>query len=142
MRDYIAIQKLWYDNDLVQLAIVCSSAVITASAKIYVTNALIDDLVQKIKHFLNREVTESDWSNEKIAGHSITCVSLRFLPKDKLGHILIEVYMDLDDGGSYSSHNCCFYINTEIGLLEKFCKKLPTLKRELLGIKVVLNDND
>lgn len=27
-------------------------------------------------------------------------------------------------------------------LLEKFCQKLPTLKRELLGIEVVLNDND
>ena len=63
-------------------------------------------------------------------------------------YILIEkIWQDVfcyqvNDGGSYSSHNCCFYINTEIGLLEKFCKKLPTLKRELLGIKVVLNDND
>lgn len=50
--------------------------------------------------------------------------------------------MELDDGGSYSSHNCCFYLNTEIGLLEKFCEKIPTLKQNLLGIKVVLNDND
>ena len=142
MRDYIARQKLWYDNDLALLAIVCSSAVITASAKIYVTDALIDDLVQQIEQFLNGQVTESYWANEEKGDYSTACVSLRFLPKDKLGHILIEVYMELDDGGSYSSHNCCFYLNTETGLLEKFCEKIPTLKQELLGIEVILNDND
>lgn len=73
---------------------------------------------------------------------SNACITFEFIHKDRLGHILIEVYMELDDGGNYSSHNCCFYLNTEIGLLEKFCQKLPTLKRELLGIEVVLNDND
>ena len=61
--------------------------------------------------------------------------------KDRLGHILIEVYMELDDGGSYSTHNCCFYLNTEMGLLERFCNKLPKLKQEPLGIEVILNEN-
>ena len=80
--------------------------------------------------------------NGKKGDDSTACITFEFIHKDKLGHILIEVYMELDDGGNYSSHNCCFYLNTEIGLLEKFCQKLPTLKRELLGIEVVLNDND
>lgn len=142
MRDYIDIQKLWYDHDLAQFAIVCSSAVITASAKIYVTDALIDDLVHQIKQFINGQVIESYWANEKKGDSSTTCVSLRFLPKDKLGHVLIEVYMELDDGGDYSSHNCCFYLNTEIGLLERFCEKLPKLKQKSLGIELSLNDND
>ena len=140
MKDYMAIQKLWYDDDLTQLEIVCSSTVITASAKIYVTDALIDDLIQQIEQFLNGRVAESYWANEERGDNSTTCVSLRFLPKDKLGHVLIEVYMELDDGGSYSSHNCCFYLNTEIGLLAKFCEKIPMLKHELMGIEIVLND--
>ena len=82
------------------------------------------------------------WENGKKGDDSNACITFEFIHKDRLGHILIEVYMELDDGGNYSSHNCCFYLNTEIGLLEKFCQKLPTLKRELLGIEVVLNDND
>ena len=48
MDDYIEIQKLWYDNELAQLAIVCSSPIITAATKIYVTEALIDDLIHQI----------------------------------------------------------------------------------------------
>lgn len=142
MRDYIAIQKLWYDNDLAQLAIVCSSAVITASAKIYITDALINDLLQQIEQFLNGHVTESYWENEEKGDYSTACVSLRFLHKDKLGHVLIEVFMELDDGGDYSRHNCCFYINTEIGLLTTFCKKLPQLKGEQLGVRIELNEEE
>lgn len=141
MSDYIDIQKLWYDNELAQLAIVCSSAVITASTKIYVTDALIDDLIYQIKQFLSGQVIESYWANEEKGDDSTACVSLRFLTKDKLGHVLIEAYMELDDGGTYSSHNCCFYLNTEIGLLERFCKSLSRLKQKTSGIRVVLNDN-
>lgn len=142
MSDYIDIQKLWYDNELIELEIVCSSAVITASAEIYVSDALIDDLIYQIEQFLNGKVAESYWANEEKGDDSTACVSLRFMHKDKLGHILIEVYMELDDGGNYSTHNCCFYINTEIGLLEQFCEKLPQIKQKASGINITLNDKD
>lgn len=141
MDDYIEIQKLWYDNELAQLAIVCSSPIITAATKIYVTEALIDDLIHQIRQFLSGRVVESYWANEEKGDYSTPCVSLHFLPKDKLGHILIEVYMELDDGGNYSDHNCCFFLNTEIGLLEKFCEGLPRLKQKTSKIRIVLNDN-
>lgn len=140
LADYMDIQKLWYDNELAQLSIVCSSAAITASAKIYVTDALIDDLIHQIKQFLNGSVIESYWANEEKGDYSTPCVSLRFASKDKLGHVLIEVYMELDDGGDYSSHHCCFYLNTEIGLLESFCERLPQLKQKTSEIRIVLND--
>ncbi len=121
------------------MEIVCSSPVITATAKIYVTNDLLDDLIKQIKLFLKGKVTESYWANEKMGDGSTTCVSLRFLHKDTLGHILIEVYMELDYGGSYDIHNCCFYLETEMGLLEKFCKNLRILKRKTTGETVTLN---
>lgn len=141
MNDYIDVCKLWQDNDLIQLRIVCSSQVITASAQIYVSDFLIDDLIIQIKQFLNGNVKEGFWANEEKGNNSTACVSLRFLHKDKLGHILIEVFMELDDGGDYSSHNCCFYLNTEIGLLTTFCERLSQLKQKTSGIRLVLNDN-
>lgn len=139
MKDYIAVQKLWHDNVLAQLEIVCSSAIITAVAKIYVTNALIDDLIYQIEQFINGETEEGYWANEEKGNDSTTCLSLRFISKDRLGHVLVEVYMELDDGGDYSSHNCCFYLNTEIGLLEQFSKKLPQLKQKTSDIQICLN---
>lgn len=134
-------QKIWYDNEMAQLTIVCSSSIITATAQIYVTDDLIDELIYKIREFLNGQVVESNWANEEKGDQSTACVSLRFLHKDKLGHILVEIYMELDDGGSYSSHNCCFYLHTELGFLERFCESLPQLKQKSLGVKVTLNED-
>lgn len=141
MSDYLTFLKIWQDEFFFQIKITCSSKVITVSNEIYSSNQYIDDLYNKLKIFLNEKVTEILWENGTRGNHSTACVSLRFLHKDKLGHILIEVFMELDDGGDYSSHNCCFYLNTEIGLLERFCEKLPQLKQESLGIKVILNDD-
>lgn len=142
LNDYIEAYKLWQDNDLIQLRIVCSSTSITATSKIYVSDSLIDDLIHQIQQFLSGKVDESFWANGDRGDHSIACVSLRFLHKDKLGHVLIEVFMELDDGGDYSKHNCCFYIKTEIGLLTTFCEKLPLLKQKTSGIKLILNDSE
>ena len=141
MSDYIKIQKIWYDNELIQINVVCSSKVITATTDIYVADDLIDDLIYQIKRFLNGEVAESYWANEEKGDYSTACVSFRFLHKDKLGHILIEVYMELDDGGKYSDHNCCFYLNTEIGLLESFCERLSRLKQKASNVSLILNDD-
>lgn len=53
MQDYIAMQKLWYDVHLAQIEVVGSSELITASAKIYVCDDLIDNLIRQIERFVN-----------------------------------------------------------------------------------------
>lgn len=55
------------------------------------------------------------------------CVSFSFIRSDLLGHVLIQVTMELDDGAPLSEHNCCFYVKTELGLLHSFALVLPTL---------------
>lgn len=140
MQEYITLRKTWYDNELTELKVVCSSTLITASAEIYINDRLIDELVHQLRHFLNGDVTETCWANTTKGDDSVTCVAFRFMHKDKLGHIWIEVYMELDDGGKYSEHNCCFYINTEMGQLEEFCKKILILKEKRLWTEVTLND--
>lgn len=140
MNDYIKMEKLWYDNELIQLEVICSSSVITATAKIYVSNLLIDDLIYKINLFLDNHQDKIVWSNDDKGDHSALCLELSFLKKDNLGHILIETFMELDDGGKYSSHNCCFYINTEMGLLKTFCDRLEQLKYMPIGANILLND--
>ena len=49
--------------------------------------------------------------------------------------------MELDDGGDYSNHNCCFFVNTEIGLLEKFKNELTHIKHQPPGVEIVLNQS-
>ena len=139
MEDNIELEKIWYDDNLIQLKIVCSSAIINVQAKIYVSNSLIDDLIHQLKSFIDGQINEGLWANETRGNDSPTCFSLRFLRKDNRGHVLIEVFLELDDGGNLEVHNCCFFIETEYGLLSSFCQKLSSLKDRVIGLKVVLN---
>ena len=73
-----------------------------------------------IKQCLDEKNAEGLCANEDRGNASTACVSSRFFWKDKLGHIGVEVFAELDDGGDYTEHNCCFFVSTEYGLLMNF----------------------
>lgn len=139
MNDNIVFRKIWQDNELIELKVVCSSSVAAIKTQIYVSDLLIDELIYLIQQFLGGKSEEVLWANEDKGDNSSACISLRFIKKDKLGHILVEVFAELDDGGSYVDHNCCFFVNTEYGMLLKFCNSLVQLKNNLVGYEVILN---
>ena len=124
MEDNITLRKIWQDDDVIELTVVCSSPIITATSEIYVSDSLIDELI---------------WANEERGDASTACVSFRFFREDALGHIAIEVFAELDDGGDYSKHNCCFFVRTEYGLLMNFCDHLDQLKNGSVGCEIRLN---
>lgn len=140
MTDYILIEKIWQDIFCYQVNITCAANHIIASNDVYITDDSIDALFCGLSNFIKNHSEDFFWQNGEKGDSSTACISLKFMQKNDLGHILIEVYMELDDGGNYSRHNCCFFVNTELGLLESFCKKLPNLKKERLGVKIQLND--
>lgn len=139
MEDFIKFEEVWNDTDCIELSVTCSSEVITASTNIYVCNELIDNLSELIKQLITGQSREIYWQNHQKCDVGVPCVSFRIFA-DKIGHVKIEVYMELDDGGKLNEHNCCFYINSELGLLEAFCKKLPKLKQRNIGTCIVLNE--
>lgn len=139
MNDNIILCKIWQDDDVIQLKVVCSSSVVTVTSAIYVSDSLIDELIYQINQFLDEIVEECLWANEDKGNDSTACVSFRFFKKDKLGHIGIEVFAEIDDGGNYTEHNCCFYVSTEYGLLMNFCESLVQLKKNLVGYEIQLN---
>ena len=139
VKDNIIFSKIWQDDDVIELKVICSSSVATITSKIYVSDSLIDELICQIKQFLDGNNEEGLWANEDKGNDSTACVSLRFFRKDKLGHIVIEVFAELDDGGNYTEHNCCFYVSTEYGLLMSFCESLVQLKKNPVGYEIQLN---
>lgn len=142
MKDYIKIKKVWTDTFYFQVEITCSSDSIRAKNQIYTSEDNINDLCRKIENFVSGKVEECIWENGTRGNKSVACVSFRFIRKDKLGHILIEVYLEIDDGGTLEDHHCCFYVNTELGLLSNFSKNLPQLNEPIIGTTVILNDVD
>lgn len=139
VKDNIIFRKTWQDDSVIELKVICSSSVATVTSKIFVSDSLLDELICQIKQFLDENNEEALWANEDKGNDSTACVSLRFFKKDKLGHIVIEVFAELDDGGNYTEHNCCFYVNTEYGLLMSFCESLIQLKKNPVGYEIQLN---
>lgn len=139
MYDYIIMERIWQDTCFFKMRVTCKSKIIYVQSDVYTANECMDDLYEKLRSFVNGTMDEVYWLNGDTGDDSTPCISLRFIRKDRLGHILIEVYMELDDGGTLSKHNCCFFINTELGLLDQFTKSLVNLKESKLGVKVILN---
>ena len=142
MQHYIKIKKIWQDEieDFFSIQMVARSKVIWAQAHVYATSETIDDLLNKLNGFISSNAGEALWENGVTVGETPVPLSLKFLRKDKLGHVLVEVYMELDDGRTLGGHNCCFYVETDLGLLEKFHKRLHLLKLPDLEIEITLNE--
>lgn len=139
MQDNIAIRIVWQDNDMAEVEVICSSSVVTAVSKIYVCDEMIDELRLEIDLFLRGCIKEGFWISGEFGNDSTACVSFRFIRKDRQGHVLVEVFMELDDGGEFDTHNCCFYVNTEYGMLMNFSKSLSYLKTNPPGFALQLN---
>ena len=96
MNDYIVFERIWQDMFYFKILVTCKSDYVTAQMGIYTSNMDIEKLCEKLDSFT-------------------PCISLR-LEKNELGHVRIEVYMEIEDGGALSRHNCCFFVNTELSL--------------------------
>ena len=141
MEDNIIFSKVWEDDCLIELRVTCTSSAASVISSIYVSDDSINELICKIRQFLYSKDSDetSSWSSIGSEDGSVACVSLRFLKKDMLGHIAVEVFADIDDGGSYAEHHSCFFVNTEYGLLTNFCNRLVQLKENPVGYEIQLN---
>lgn len=140
MQDNIVFRKIWEDDAVMELKATCTSSVVSVTSAIYVSEDMLDELASKIKKFLSGDGDEELWENQERGDRCTACLSLRFLQKDKHGHITIEVFVELDDGGTYTEHNCCFFTHTEVGLLESFAEALIALKNGAAGFEIRLNN--
>ena len=137
--DTISFEKIWEDVDFFQIQISVKTENIQVRTKIYTDIESIKRLSQKISTFPQNSADKFVWGNGEGGDDSTSCVSLEFWCEDELGHILVEVYLELEDGIPYGKYNCRFLIKTEIGLLSSFGKSLPILNRQGVGQRVILN---
>jgi hypothetical protein len=59
------------------------------------------------------------------------------LSDDKAGHITIEIDLEIDDVED-RSHRCVCNVYTELGLLERFAKRIPAVINSKTGFEVSL----
>jgi hypothetical protein len=134
----LSIERVWEDTEFFQIKVLAQSELICASVRSYATAPSINELASQLAFFPKSIFDRYLWENGTKGDDSTPFVSLEFWCKDRLGHIIIEIYMELDDGASYNKHNCCFFINTEPGLLNNFGKSLASLCKPGIGKKATL----
>lgn len=139
MLDYICFERIWQDDTFFQLGIECASRSIIARSCSYTSNESIAVLISKLNAFLDGTTSSFYWINGEKGNLTTPCFSLEFCKKDNKGHIQVEVYLELDDGGPLETHNCCFYVNTEFGALSSFLEDVTELMKPQIGKKVFLN---
>ena len=135
----LSIERVWEDTDFFEIEVKAQSELVCAKVKSYTTKSLINELALRLTTFPQNFNDRYIWKNGEKGDSTTPFVSLEFWCENKLGHIVIEVYMELNDGGSLSKHNCCFFIKTEIGLLNAFGEALNLLKDQGISKMAVLN---
>ena len=127
--DNIVIKKIWEDDDFFQIAIRCSNSYASVTTDCYVKNESIDDLIKTIEMCTEEKIEKAKWSTGEFGNESTSAVSFEFYAPDIRGHLLVEVCMEIDDGGDMNKHIACFFVKSELGLLIDFAQKLTRLKK-------------
>lgn len=142
MENNIIIEKIWSDEFFFSVKIKCVSEIISAITEVYISNENLQELYRRGNAFLvDNSLMETYWESGTKGDSSTACISFKFIKMDKQGHIRIEVFMELDDGGKLSEHTCRFFVHTEIQQLYDFVSKLPRIVKNEIGYKVALNKN-
>jgi len=134
----LSIERIWEDVDFFEIEIIAQSDLVRASVRSYTTTESINELASQLATFPKSLEDRYIWENSTKGDDSTPFVSLEFWCENKRGSIVIEVYMEIDDGASYDKHNCCFFIKTEPGLLNGFGQALSLVNERGIGRKVTL----
>lgn len=139
--DNISIEKIWQGDDFFEANVECSAKTIAASTRVYVSNEQFSIFYKLLESFLNNNAIQSvSWESGPKGNETTPCVVFVFSKLDLQGHICIEVFMELDDGGRLSDHTCCFFVNTETQSMYTFVQHLPLmLNNDNIGYRVSLH---
>jgi hypothetical protein len=137
----IIFEKLEQYDSFMEVEVTGISKFACVNTRVYIADEHLSVLASLVQQFCYDTSSHFYWENGEKGDRTTTSVSLEFVHKDTLGHIVVELYMELDDGGSLNKHNCCFYVETELGLLERFGQRLGVLKHQHNGERIALDEH-
>lgn len=127
--DNIIIEKTWRDSDLVELKIIAKSEYVKANQNCYVEAEAIIKISDKIETYIKNHKVECYLEFGNKTGNFTPAFSLTILPSQTSGHVKVEVDIEIADNDK-RAHRCCFYVNCELGQIERFGKALRSIVTE------------
>lgn len=119
--DKIMILKIWNDEvlDFCELLLSAKEKNISVETTFYSSNKQLMELYQKLKDMYNLKISEFVWKEDNNV--------LKFEMIDKLGHIRIELNLQIDKDYT-QNHYCQLYVN-DLSL-----EDLNTLSKKILDL--------
>lgn len=135
--DTIVFEKVWQDNELLELKISARSEFVTAYQKCYIQDTALEEIAEKICDYMKDYKQSCYLEFGHKSGNYSPAFSMCLMAADNSGHVKIEVDIEIDDNDT-RTHRCCFYVNSELGLIEKLGYSLKKIIREEVGSKADL----
>ncbi|WPC42728.1 hypothetical protein [Clostridium sp. JS66] len=137
----IIFEKVWQDSDLIELKITAISEFVTAYQSCYVQNNNLEEISEKIRKYSQLYNEDCYVEFGKKNGDYTPAFSMKIMKPDISGHLKIEVDVEIDDINN-RSHRCCYYVESELGTIDKLWAKLNKLIADDVGGKVSLYSNE
>ena len=117
MKDNIVMEKIWQESDLLELRIICGSEYITANQTCYIQSSALETIRGQIAEYVeNPHQSRSVEFGDKHGNHT-PAFSMDILEISASGHV-----------------------KSELGMLERFGKRLKKLIHGDIGSQVILNE--
>lgn len=136
--DNIIFKKVWQDDNLIELKISANSEFASAYQNCYIQDKKLEEIAEILCSFVENHNKACYLEFGKKEGNYTPAFSMCMLPADISGHVKIEVDIEIADNDT-RSHRCCFYVKSELGLIERLGMALKKLIIEPDGYEVSLH---
>ena len=136
--DNIIFKKVWQDDNLIELKISANSEFASAYQNCYIQDKKLEEIAEIVCGFTENHNKACYLEFGKKEGNHTPAFSMCMLPADISGHVKIEVDIEIADNDT-RSHRCCFYVKSELGLIERLGMALKKLIMEPDGYEVSLH---
>jgi len=131
----IILKKIWEDETMIELKITVISKYVTSYQLCYVNEIEIQEMVTKIKEYIEDFTKDVYIQFGEKDGNYTPAYSMNFLSADSHGHVNIEVDVEIDDVED-RSHRCKYFVQSELGAIERFGEKSLRLYEAEVGTSI------
>lgn len=139
--DNLTFQKKWQDDDVIELFICGKSKYAEVCQSCYVGEEILSQYSNKLVNYSKNSSQTCYLEFGKKKGPYTPAFSMELLPADLYGHVLIDLDMEVKDN-SERKHRCAFYVESDLGSIERFGNMMHKLVYGDIGCKVSLNDSE
>lgn len=125
-------EKIYEDDSLVELRITAISEYVQAFQDCYIDKEYLNQIGEKIHEYANIYDKECYLEFGKKEGDYTPSFSMKLLPANFLGHLKIEVDVEIADNDK-REHRCCFFVESELGLIGRLGEQLKNVANGKVG---------